>query len=427
MIFMIFMMSTTMTFANGIAKENMTSAEFLAGSNAEGEITLTEDITLSDALKVDAKNYTVDLNNHTLMLTKDTNLFVNNANVTFKNGSIKIEGIKGSADCILGVGHYGSSANLTLNNVKLEASNYTSPYALIFVYNESTLNIENNSVLNAKNEQSSSGGVIKTSNGKVGKINITDSTLNFENVERGFVDGVINIKNSAVTMTGLDNGINNSDLTVDNSTLTISDCIGRALTINGTNVNVKNGSVLDFSKSLEGDILFKSEGKINIDKSSELNFETVKTFDGAKLNELIESEKYDYEVDAEGNIIKVCNHSNDFIIINTKDATCTEEGYTGDKVCPDCNEVMEEGTIIPKLSHEFEDGICNNCGELDPNYNTGTEEEPGTEEKPNTENNSDNGVDSPQTSDDTNLYFMVGMIIFSIIGLACIRKTRSVQ
>ena len=110
------------------------------------------------------------------MLTKDTNLFVNNANVTFKNGSIKIEGIKGSADCILGVGHYGSSANLTLNNVKLEASNYTSPYALIFVYNESTLNIENNSVLNAKNEQSSSGGVIKTSNGKVGKINITPST-----------------------------------------------------------------------------------------------------------------------------------------------------------------------------------------------------------------------------------------------------------
>ena len=253
---MIFMMSTTMTFANGIAKENMTSAEFLAGSNAEGEITLTEDITLSDALKVDAKNYTVDLNNHTLMLTKDTNLFVNNANVTFKNGSIKIEGIKGSADCILGVGHYGSSANLTLNNVKLEASNYTSPYALIFVYNESTLNIENNSVLNAKNEQSSSRGVIKTSNGKAGKINITDSTLNFENVERGFVDGVINIKNSAVTMIGLDNGINNSDLTVDNSTLTISDCIGRALTINGTNVNVKNGSVLDFSKSLEGDILF---------------------------------------------------------------------------------------------------------------------------------------------------------------------------
>ena len=306
-IFMVFMMSTMMAFANDTVNINMTSTEFLAKSNVEGVITLSEDITLSDSLKVDAKNYTIDLNGHTLKFTKDTNLFVNNANVTFKNGTINLDGIKGSADCILGVGHYGSSANLTLDAVKLQASNYTSPYALIYVYNESTLNIENNSVLNAKNEKSLSGGVIKTSNGKTGKINITDSTLNFENAARGFVDGTINIKNSAVQMKGLSNGINSSDIIVDNSELTITGCIGRALTVDGTNVNVKNNSVLDFSNSLVGDIMFKSEGKIEVDKSSELNFKTIKLDEKIKdinLNELIVSEGYDYDLDDQGNLIK---------------------------------------------------------------------------------------------------------------------------
>ena len=289
-IFMVFMMSTMMAFANDTVNINMTSTEFLAKSNVEGVITLSEDITHSDSLKVDAKNYTIDLNGHTLKFTKDTNLFVNNANVTFKNGTINLDGIKGSADCILGVGHYGSSANLTLDAVKLQASNYTSPYALIYVYNESTLNIENNSVLNAKNEKSLSGGVIKTSNGKSGKINITDSTLNFENAARGFVDGTVNIKDANVTMKGLSNGINSSkgglDLTVDNSNLTITGSIGRALTIDGTNVNVKNNSVLNLSNSLAGDIRFKSEGKIEVDPSSELNFKTVKLDDAVKGTDL---------------------------------------------------------------------------------------------------------------------------------------------
>lgn len=368
-IFMVFMMSTMMAFANDTVNINMTSTEFLAKSNVEGVITLSEDITLSDSLKVDAKNYTIDLNGHTLKFTKDTNLFVNNANVTFKNGTINLDGIKGSADCILGVGHYGSSANLTLDAVKLQASNYTSPYALIYVYNESTLNIENNSVLNAKNEKSLSGGVIKTNNGKTGKINITDSTLNFENAARGFVDGTINIKDSTVEMKGLSNGINSStkglDLTVDNSKLAITGCIGRALTIDGSDVNVKNNSVLDFKNSLAGDIRFKSEGKVEVDKSSKLNFETAKldqavTDAGIKLNDLIVSQIYDYDVDTEGNIIKICKHSKDFIITNEKEATCTEEGYTGDKVCPDCSVIIEKGTVTSKLSHEFENGTCIN-------------------------------------------------------------------
>lgn len=38
-------------------------------------------------------------------------------------------------------------------------------------------------------------------------------------------------------------------------------------------------------------------------------------------------------------------------IKNAKDATETEEGYTGDKVCKDCSTTVEEGKAIPKLSN----------------------------------------------------------------------------
>lgn len=307
-IFTVFMLSAMVVFANDTVEGNMTSAELLAKSNEKGEITLNENVTLSDSLKIDAGNYIIDLNGHTLKFTKDSNLFINGANVTFKNGHINLDGITGKADTVLGVGHYGSTANLTFDAVNLQANDYTSPYALIYVYNESTLNIENNSVLNISNEKSSAGGVIKASN-KAGNINITDSTLNFKDTVRGFLNGTIVIKNSEVTITGQDNGINSSrgelDLTVDNSKLTITDCTGRALTVDGTNVNIKNNSVLNFGNSGEGDIRFKSEGKIEVDKSSQLNFKTIKLDEAVKeieLGNLIVSENYEYESDDQGNI-----------------------------------------------------------------------------------------------------------------------------
>ena len=91
---MVFMMSTMMVFADSTVEGNKTSAEFLANSNEQGIITLSQDTTIVDALKVDAQNYIIDLNGHTLKFTKDTNTFTNNANVTFRNGSINLDGIK---------------------------------------------------------------------------------------------------------------------------------------------------------------------------------------------------------------------------------------------------------------------------------------------------------------------------------------------
>ena len=62
---------------------------------------------------------------------------------------------------------------------------------------------------------------------------------------------------------------------------------------------------------------------------------------------------------------------------NAKEATCTEEGYTGDLVCTVCGETVEKGEAIPATGHKFEDGVCTVCGEKDPNYVPPTQEPQG--------------------------------------------------
>lgn len=65
---------------------------------------------------------------------------------------------------------------------------------------------------------------------------------------------------------------------------------------------------------------------------------------------------------------------------NQKDATCTEDGYTGDTVCIDCGKTVAEGTVIPATGHTTKlqgaieagcetkgytgDTVCTVCGEI---------------------------------------------------------------
>ena len=47
---------------------------------------------------------------------------------------------------------------------------------------------------------------------------------------------------------------------------------------------------------------------------------------------------------------KPCEHKNTEIR-NKKDATCTEDGYTGDTYCKDCGEIITSGKVIPAKGH----------------------------------------------------------------------------
>lgn len=74
------------------------------------------------------------------------------------------------------------------------------------------------------------------------------------------------------------------------------------------------------------------------------------------------------------------------VVKNAKGATCTEPGYTGDKVCTVCGETVKTGEVIPAAGHSYKDGKCTVCGAADPNANSGG-------------NTGNNGTDSPNTAD----------------------------
>ena len=81
---------------------------------------------------------------------------------------------------------------------------------------------------------------------------------------------------------------------------------------------------------------------------------------------------YDEEIPA-----VICDHS-DTTVINNKDATCTENGYTGDLQCNICKTIIQGGTVIPKKGHNYVTTLetcttdsyreCTICGETDPDY-----------------------------------------------------------
>lgn len=48
-----------------------------------------------------------------------------------------------------------------------------------------------------------------------------------------------------------------------------------------------------------------------------------------------------------------CSHINTELR-NEKKATCTEEGYSGDTCCKDCNTKIESGNVIPALGHDWQ-------------------------------------------------------------------------
>ncbi len=64
-----------------------------------------------------------------------------------------------------------------------------------------------------------------------------------------------------------------------------------------------------------------------------------------------------------------------------QDATCTEDGYTGDSVCSVCGCVIERGAVIPATGHDFIDGACTVCGAKDSDYVVPEKPEPAGEKE----------------------------------------------
>ena len=82
----------------------------------------------------------------------------------------------------------------------------------------------------------------------------------------------------------------------------------------------------------------------------------------------IASPVHDYDLTLVRAATPVCAHSK-YNIVGAKAATCTAEGYTGDKVCTSCGKKIEVGKRIAKLNHRpgiaatcTSSQICADCG-----------------------------------------------------------------
>ena len=108
--------------------------------------------------------------------------------------------------------------------------------------------------------------------------------------------------------------------------------------------------------------------------------------------------------------------SHDTELVGAKDATCTEDGYTGDEVCKVCQTVVKQGEVIPALGHDYKDGKCSRCGAEEPT----TPVEPGKPQQP----EKPTTPDTPATGDESQLMLWVsGMLVCALgAGLMLRRK-----
>lgn len=245
--------------------------EVLSQATAGDQIIIKENVTADEAFTV--TDVTIDLGGNKLTVGAGGNYF--KGNVVVKNGTIDIADVTASGDCIMGIGDRNADATLTLEDVNLTGSDYSSAFAVLMVYGDGTLNVKGGE-WNLSDDQSTAGGVIKNENGAgdSGNVNISGTTMKFSDVERGIAGATVVLDEVDLTITGGDNGINGSKLTVKNSDITITGGTGRALTVTDYDVSVEK-STLNLSGNGEADIRFKTNNTLTVDADSTLSECTV--------------------------------------------------------------------------------------------------------------------------------------------------------
>ena len=106
-------------------------------------------------------------------------------------------------------------------------------------------------------------------------------------------------------------------------------------------------------------------------------------------------------------------------LVGAKDATCTEDGYTGDEVCKVCGVTVKQGEVIPALGHDYKDGKCSRCGAEEPT----TPVEPGKPQQPEKPTTPEKPAEpsqptTPATGDSSNMTALG--VVLAVAGLGII-------
>lgn len=74
-----------------------------------------------------------------------------------------------------------------------------------------------------------------------------------------------------------------------------------------------------------------------------------------------ETKRAQYGRDIYNELVDGCSHS-ETVTRDEYSATCSSDGYTGDKVCASCGLTVSFGEIIPATGHDWKNGKCTVCG-----------------------------------------------------------------
>ena len=147
---------------------------------------------------------------------------------------------------------------------------------------------------------------------------------------------------------------------------------------------------------------------VNATVTNEVTTEATCETDGVRTyTAKVTFEGEDY-TDTKTEVIPATSHDTE--LVGAKDATCTEDGYTGNEVCKVCQTVVKQGEVIPALGHDYKDGKCSRCGAEEPT----TPVEPGKPEQP----EKPTTPDTPATGDSSNMTAL--WVVLAVAGLGII-------
>lgn len=282
--------------------------------------------------------------------------------------------LQGDGKLVIEAEAYGISAgDITIDQAKLSI---TAQDACLYA-NSSLLRIQNGSELDLTNAGASSMGAVLA---WPARIEIEDSVVMCDDQNSScsiWTQSTLIITNSTVDVKTT-NGtvVIASNLTVTDSQVTFEDKDNAGDAIAVRNVSVIGDSTLTVkgsSASISGTVTIKAPaGDLGEAlRGSAVDGSDAKHFEGAAGKSPFTSDVVLEQADVKeltGPYMRIGKHEHKGVLVNAKEPTCTEEGYSADIVCGSCGLMGREGAPIPMIPHDFVDGKCTMCGAPDPAF-----------------------------------------------------------
>lgn len=318
---------------------------------ANSTLTLNNDLTLDENLMIDEEALTyfnIDLNGKTVTLKENALINVKEGNVSFDNGIINAEK---NAFRVEGGAQLELKPDLDVN---------AKGYVVFIKEQDSVLATHADLKSTGEYDMATITGNGNTGNGGV-KVFVHDGSIINERVTAIYFPNTteLSVKDGVIEGT---TGIYHKSGNLNISGGEIKAFGPKAEYVHGNNGCVETGDALvieacDYPGGVP--VVEITGGKFTSENADAIGY--YQQSEEFKLAE----EKFIHGGEFSSDVTKFCAHPElKTEVINAKESTCTEEGYTGDTICSVCKDELAKGTKIELKEHEFVEGKCE-CGLLD--------------------------------------------------------------